>query len=196
MSPTGRFIWYELMTGDVTAAANFYGAVVGWTIEDRSDPASGGLDYRMIRRSDGGRLLMPPAGKADAKSDVFDVTTAQHVRWNEIASPDQKRAKQFYAKQFGFVFKDSMPMGAMGNYDFIDHAGLRLGAIMQKSPHGPNAAWLFYSGVQSVNAAKAAIEKGGSGVMNGPHPVPGGDWVVTAVDQEGAAFGVVGPQGA
>jgi len=32
--------------------------------------------------------------------------------------------------------------------------------------------------------------------MNGPHQVPGGDWVVSAVDPQGAAFGVVGPQGA
>jgi uncharacterized protein len=89
-----------------------------------------------------------------------------------------------------------MPMGAMGTYDFIDHAGLRLGAIMQKPSQSPNAAWLFYFGVQSITAAKAAIEKGGGKVMNGPHQVPGGDWVVTAVDQQGAAFGVVGPQGA
>ncbi|MGA9026302.1 MAG: hypothetical protein WB440_09630 [Steroidobacteraceae bacterium] len=31
---------------------------------------------------------------------------------------------------------------------------------------------------------------------NGPHQVPGGDWVVSAVDPEDAAFGVVGQQGA
>ena len=87
-------------------------------------------------------------------------------------------------------------MGAMGTYDFIDHAGLRLGAIMQKPPQSPNAAWLFYFGVQSISAAKAAIEMGGGSVVNGPHQVPGGDWVVTAVDPQGAAFGAVGPQGA
>ena len=32
MSATGSFIWYELMTSDATAAAKFYGAVVGWKI--------------------------------------------------------------------------------------------------------------------------------------------------------------------
>jgi len=265
MSATGSFIWYELMTSDATAAAKFYGAVVGWKIADRSDPLGGDVDYRMIGRSDGGynggvlsltgdmvqhgarpgwlgylhvadvdvavkaieadggKLLMPrkdlpvgaiamvadpmgtpfyvmaptpPPGKPDAKSDVFDVTTAQHVRWNELASPNQTRAKQFYAKHFGFEFKDSMPMGALGTYDFIDHAGLRLGAIMQKAPQSPNAAWLFYFGVQSITAAKAAIEMGGGSVVNGPHQVPGGDWIVIANDPQGAAFGVVGPQGA
>jgi predicted enzyme related to lactoylglutathione lyase len=53
--PAGSFIWYELMTPDATAAAKFYGAVVGWKIAERGDPqASGGQDYRMISRSDGG----------------------------------------------------------------------------------------------------------------------------------------------
>ena len=54
MSATGSFIWYELMTSDVAAAAKFYGAVVGWKIADRSDPPDGDMDYRMIGRSDGG----------------------------------------------------------------------------------------------------------------------------------------------
>jgi hypothetical protein len=33
-------------------------------------------------------------------------------------------------------------------------------------------------------------------VINGPHQVPGGEWVVIADDPQGAAFGLVGPQGA
>ena len=265
MNATGNFIWYELMTTDATAAAKFYGAVVGWKIDDDPAPSAGDLDYRMIGRSDGGynggvlsltadmvqhgarpvwlgylqvpdvdaavkaieadggRLLMPrrdlpvgaiamvadpmgtafyvmtpipPPGKPDAKSDVFDATGAQHVRWNELASPDLPRAKQFYAKHFGFEFNETMSMGEMGNYDFIDHEDLRLGAIMQKPPQSPHAAWLFYFGVPSIAAAKAAIERGGGRITNGPHQVPGGDWVVMAVDPQGAAFGVVGPQGA
>jgi predicted enzyme related to lactoylglutathione lyase len=67
---------------------------------------------------------------------------------------------------------------------------------MQKPPQNPNAAWLFYFGVQSIAAAQAAIEERGGTVTNGPHQVPGGDWVVIAVDPQGAAFGVVGPAGA
>ena len=50
-NPTGDFIWYELMTPDPDGAKAFYDAVVGWDIEPR--PA-GEMDYRMIRRSDGG----------------------------------------------------------------------------------------------------------------------------------------------
>ena len=267
MTVTGSFIWYELMTTDATWAAKFYGAVVGWTIAEHAK-LQGGMDYRLIGRSDGGfnggvlaltsdmldqgarptwlgylhvadvdgavkdieadggRLLMPrrdlpvgsiamvadpmgtpfyvmapipPPDKPDAKSDVFDVSAAQHVRWNELVSADQPRAKEFYARHFGFEFRDSMPMGPAGSYDFMDHGGVRLGGIMPLQPQSPapnsNASWLFYFGVRSIAAAKAAIENGGGKVLNGPRQVPGGDWIVVALDPQGAAFGVVGPQG-
>ena len=47
----GSYIWYELMTPDPDAAKAFYDAVVGWDVEPQP---SGEMDYRMIRRSDGG----------------------------------------------------------------------------------------------------------------------------------------------
>jgi predicted enzyme related to lactoylglutathione lyase len=263
-NPPGSFIWYELMTTDATAAAKFYGAVVGWKIADRADPQPGGQDYRMIVRSDGGsaggvlaltrdmlehgarptwlgylhvknvaaavkaieaeggKTLMPkmalpvgeiamladpmgspfyvmspvpPPDKPDATSDVFDPKATQRVRWNELASPDLARAKAFYARHFNFEFHESMPMGEMGDYCFIDHAGVRLGAMMQKPEQSPIAGWLYYFGVDSVMAAKRRIETGGGKVTMGPHEVPGGDWIVVASDPQGAPFGVVGPRG-
>ncbi|MDB4932321.1 MAG: glyoxalase/bleomycin resistance protein/dioxygenase [Myxococcaceae bacterium] len=138
---------------------------------------------------------VPPPGKEDATSDVFDPKAAQRVRWNELASADLARAKRFYAAHFGFEFNEVMNMGAMGDYCFIDHAGVRLGAIMQKPAESPIGTWLFYFGVDSVAAAKRAIEEGGGKVMMGPHEVPGGGWIVVATDPQGAPFGVVGPQG-
>ncbi len=138
---------------------------------------------------------IPPPGKPDAKSDVFDVKAVQRVRWNELASPDLVRAKTFYARHFGFQFNEVMPMGPMGDYCFFDHDGVRPGAIMQKPDPGPMAAWLFYFGVSSVAAAQRAIEAGGGRITQAAHQVPGGDWVVVATDPEGCAFGVVGPRG-
>jgi predicted enzyme related to lactoylglutathione lyase len=46
----GDFIWYELMTSDADNARDFYSAVVGWDIEQKSDAP---MDYRMISASDG-----------------------------------------------------------------------------------------------------------------------------------------------
>ena len=51
-SAHGGFIWYELMTPDPAAAKRFYGAVVGWDID--TDSVAPGIEYRMIKRSDGG----------------------------------------------------------------------------------------------------------------------------------------------
>ncbi|PEQ13273.1 glyoxalase [Novosphingobium sp. PC22D] len=136
----------------------------------------------------------PPGAPPGATSDVFDETATQRVRWNELASPDQPGSMAFYARHFGFAFDESMPMGELGDYCFIDHGGKRLGAIMRKRLDTP-VLWDFYFGVPSAAAAKRAIEENGGTVESGPHEVPGGDWVVTATDPQGARFGVVGPLG-
>ena len=51
-SPHGGFIWYELITPDPKGAKDFYEAVVGWDVDAEALP--GPVEYRMIKRSDGG----------------------------------------------------------------------------------------------------------------------------------------------
>ena len=46
----GDFIWYELLTGDADAAADFYGKVIGWTSQPSGTP---GMDYRFFSSGDG-----------------------------------------------------------------------------------------------------------------------------------------------
>jgi predicted enzyme related to lactoylglutathione lyase len=53
-SPAASFIWYELMTTNPDAAAEFYGSVVGWSVSAQPSPEAGGMDYRVIQRADGG----------------------------------------------------------------------------------------------------------------------------------------------
>jgi predicted enzyme related to lactoylglutathione lyase len=48
----GTPIWYELMSKDPLAARRFYGAVVGWKI-DEAPPAGATMDYRMVNAADG-----------------------------------------------------------------------------------------------------------------------------------------------
>jgi len=140
---------------------------------------------------------IPPADKPDARSDVFDPVAPQRVRWNELASPDLKRAKAFYAKHFGFAFNQSMSMGPLGDYCFIAHGDVpMIGAILQKPEHAPSPGWLFYFGVNSVAAAEKAVEAGGGAILRRPQEVPGGQWIIVATDPQGACFGVVGPKGA
>ena len=44
MPGPSHFIWYELLTSNVHKAAEFYGAVVGWTVQDSGQE---GMDYKM-----------------------------------------------------------------------------------------------------------------------------------------------------
>ena len=46
----GDFIWYELLTSDADAAADFYGAVVGWSAQGSGHPD---MDYRFFSSGDG-----------------------------------------------------------------------------------------------------------------------------------------------
>lgn len=135
----------------------------------------------------------PPPGVPDATSDVFDPSAPQRVNWNELTTPDIAASRAFYARHFGFQFNETMDMGSAGEYGFIDHHGVRLGGIMVRQDPKQPIGWLFYFGVPSANAAKAAIEANGGRVMIGPHQIPGGSWIVIATDPAGAAFAVVGP---
>lgn len=138
---------------------------------------------------------VPPPGQPDARSDVFDPKAPQRVRWNELASPDLSRAKQFYARHFGYRFDEVMPMGPLGDYCFMDHGGMRVGAIMQKTQAAPSAGWVPYFGVPSAAASLRAVTAQGGRALQDLHEVPGGDWVAVATDPAGAVFGIAGPKG-
>jgi predicted enzyme related to lactoylglutathione lyase len=60
----GRFVWYELITTDPEAAKAFYGAVVGWRMQDQPMP---GMTYTLLHAGDAqvaGLMAIPPEGKA------------------------------------------------------------------------------------------------------------------------------------
>ena len=138
---------------------------------------------------------VPPPDRPNAKSDVFDPKAPQRVRWNELACAEPGRAKQFYARHFGYRFDEVMPMGPLGDYCFMDHNGVRVGAIMQKSQAAPAAGWVPYFGVASAAASGRAIQANGGRLTQELHEVPGGDWVAVATDPAGAVFGISGPRG-
>lgn len=139
---------------------------------------------------------VPPKDRPDAVSDVFSVDRPQHVRWNELVSPDLARAQAFYARHFGFRYPDAMPMGPeLGDYHFIDDQGIRVGGMMKCPGADARAGWTFYIGVRSASAARQAIERAGGRIERDLHQVPGGDWVLLAADPQGARFGIVGPLG-
>lgn len=65
----GSFIWYELMTRDVTAAKAFYDAVIGWNID--AQPSGEGMDYRMINAPDAAAGGVLPLTEAMCEGGAF-----------------------------------------------------------------------------------------------------------------------------
>lgn len=56
----GSFVWYELLTSDPAAAADFYGKLIGWTARDSGHE---GISYSLLSAGDGdvaGLMAIPP----------------------------------------------------------------------------------------------------------------------------------------
>ncbi|HMO75343.1 MAG TPA: VOC family protein [Sphingopyxis sp.] len=137
---------------------------------------------------------VPPEGMEGMESDVFSVTEAQHVRWNELATSDPDAAIAFYARHFGWGQEGEMPMGELGAYRFIQRGDVGLGAVMPLMEGMPAPAWTFYIGVDDIDRAAAAVTAEGGTITNGPMEIPGGEYAMNAIDPQGAAIGLVGPR--
>jgi len=66
-----------------------------------------------------------------------------------------------------------------------------MGGMMDKPENAPASAWAFYVNVDGAGAAVDRIAANGGEVRMGPHEVPGGRWIVQAVDPQGADFALV-----
>lgn len=133
-------------------------------------------------------------GVSDEPSTSFDPMEPGHCGWNELATSDPAGALAFYTAQFGWEKGDVMPMGPAGDYQFINHNGGMIGAMMAAPAGGRRPSWKFAFRVADIDAAAAKIASGGGTVEHGPAQVPTGDWVVVASDPQGAPFIVAGPR--
>jgi uncharacterized protein len=133
---------------------------------------------------------IPPADDPSAKSDVFSRSAVQRCGWNELATTDERAAARFYGEQFGWTSENTMSMGEMGDYRFLDHHDEAIGAVFNTPDGRPR--WRFYFRVPSISAAKDTAEQKGGSVHTGPQQVPTGDWIILGSDPQGAEFALVG----
>ena len=123
--------------------------------------------------------------------------TAGHVGWHELNAGDGAVAWDFYAAQFGWEKHEAMDMGPAGTYQMFGVAGsgnASMGGMMTKMPEIPHPHWLYYVNVEAIDAAVGRINAAGGKVVNGPMEVPGGSWIVNAIDPQGAMFALVAPK--
>lgn len=137
---------------------------------------------------------VPPPGSEGMESDVFSVTKAQHMRWNELATSDPDAAVAFYKKHFGWGQEGAMDMGPLGAYRFLQRGEVMIGAVMPLMEGYPVPVWNFYIGVDDIDRAHAAVTANGGTVTSEPMEIPGGEFAMNAIDPQGAPVGFVGPR--
>ena len=145
---------------------------------------------------------IPPADNPDVESLSFsyDKPRDGHCVWNELATSDPSAALLFYGQCFGWAKDGEMDMGPMGTYEFLKRAGSKpdgsmhgmIGAVMPKRPQMAGSAWSFYFRVPDIDAATAAITAHGGSVVQPPIEIPGGEFSMSGIDPQGAAFALVG----
>ncbi len=117
------------------------------------------------------------------------------VGWHELYTNDWKAALDFYSGQFGWTADEALDMGEMGTYQLFAIDGQQAGGMMNKPPHIPVPAWLFYFNVADIDAAAERVRSAGGTVMLGPIEVPGGSRILQAQDPQGATFALSQPAG-
>lgn len=111
------------------------------------------------------------------------------VSWHELHTADAEAAMKFYTDLFGWRATESMDMGPVGKYHMFGRA-FPLGGMMNKMPEMAHLPphWGLYFRVPDVHAGAERAKANGGQVLNGPMEVPGGEWIVTCMDPQGAAF--------
>lgn len=116
-----------------------------------------------------------------------------HIGWHELHARDWEAAFAFYAGLFGWIKSMSVDMGPMGTYQLFAGNGADIGGMMTNR-QVPAPFWLYYINVADIDAAGDRVKGAGGQVINGPHQVPGGAWILHAFDPQGAMFALVGPR--
>jgi hypothetical protein len=110
--------------------------------------------------------------------------------WHELITTDAAAAMKFYTEVFGWQPSETMDMGPMGKYHMFNRPHGMIGGMMNKPPEMAHLPphWMIYFRVPDINAAAERVKAAGGRILNGPMEVPGGDWVLNAMDPQGAAF--------
>jgi uncharacterized protein len=161
----------------------------------------------------GGRMLRAPADApgfgrfavvADPQGAMFHVFSASeprylpasnaagHVGWHELHAADWPQALAFYGAMFGWGRGATFETGALGSYQQFTICGTPAGGLYTSPLAQQGAFWLYFFHVGDIAAAAGRVLAAGGRVVNAPHEVPGGGWIVRATDPQGAMFALLG----
>ncbi|MGD0280357.1 MAG: VOC family protein [Smithella sp.] len=110
----------------------------------------------------------------------------------ELVTPDIAAAKKFYAKLFGWTFRDIQDGEIKYAQAFLDGRTVA-GLIHKKIPSGEHRqpAWLSFFSVGDVDAAKNVALQNGAKILFEPHSIPDRGREAVFADPQGAVFAVL-----
>jgi hypothetical protein len=111
--------------------------------------------------------------------------------WNELHAGEWQSAFAFYADLFGWTKAEAVDMGPAGTYQLFAAGGPPIGGMMTRFEGVPAPFWLHYFTVEAIDAAAERVGRKGGQVLQGPHEVPGGSWIIQCRDPQGAMFALV-----
>lgn len=188
--PNAAWIGY-IHVPDVDAHAERFVAA-GGTLHRGPTDVPGMLRFAVMIDPEGAPIILFTADPKMPSNLVRpEPGTPGTAGWSELMATDGDAAFAFYSKLFGWTKGEAHDMGAMGIYQIFDIDNVPSGGIMSRPPNVPAPFWTYYFNVDSIGAAVTRIHTGGGRVVNGPAPVPGGSFIVQAVDPQGASFAIV-----
>jgi predicted enzyme related to lactoylglutathione lyase len=180
---------------DIEAALTAVKDKGGQVIHPVTGTGSDGGRYAVITDPQGAAIgvYQPGAGMSGGSAD----SASAPVVWHELTAEDPVAALQFYQDIFGWDVVGTHPMGGdVGTYYLFGKGTTQMGGAFVRAKHlAPTwPRWLVYLAVPSVTAAVEAAKAAGGQILNGPHQVPGGNWIAQLIDAHGVPVAVHGPK--
>ncbi|HKY22768.1 MAG TPA: VOC family protein [Vicinamibacterales bacterium] len=139
-------------------------------------------------------VLQDPQGAMFAVSAQFERSEYKNPQlgdfsWHELLTTNPQTAWDFYHKLFGWMKTGATDMGEGRMYQMFGHGGIPVGGIFHPPTGLPGRAlWIPYVMVRDARRSADVAKELGANVVHGPMEVPGGDWIFTGVDHQGAFF--------
>jgi predicted enzyme related to lactoylglutathione lyase len=141
-----------------------------------------------------GAAFMLFHGDGDAMP-ALPYMTPGTVGWHELHSSDWPAGFAFYETLFGWTRDAAIEIGPMGTYQLFATGTHAIGGMMTGYEPAPSPYWIYYFAIDDIDAATARVTEAGGSILYGPVEVPGGMWVINAIDPQGAVFALVGKRG-
>ncbi|MEO5939054.1 MAG: VOC family protein [Sphingomonas sp.] len=111
--------------------------------------------------------------------------------WYELLSADPDASKKFYDHVIGWTV-EAQPSGEMDYRMIATSGGDNVGGVMRLTGDmqagGAKPTWLFYIGVDDVDASFAKVKANGGGELMAPFDIPGVGRLAFVTDPQGNPF--------